>query len=173
MFDVLGWIFLGDPSLAAAWGTWLAVVLAAIAFHETLRTRMRGAVTEALRDVMGPEIEAARDRLGVMAASGRRVKSASDVAEARRDIFKVMWAVERLSLVRASAKTSLATQEMLALYAHAQTMIKTSNEVRVLLDLGEVFDESAARANKVLDSLPDARSRWRKVARSAPSRRFE
>lgn len=173
MFDFLGSIFLGDPSLAAAWGTWLAVILAAIALCETYRTRMRGAVTEALRDVMGPEIEAARDRLGVIAASGRRVESTPDIAEARRDIFKVMWAVERLSLVRGSAKTALATQEMLALYAHVQTMIKTSNQVRALLSLGDVFEESAARANRVLDSLPDARGPWRRAARSAPSRRFE
>lgn len=64
MFKLLGDLFLHDPDLAAAWGTWLAVGAAGLALGETYRTRLRTAVSESLRDLTSADIASARDRVG-------------------------------------------------------------------------------------------------------------
>ena len=172
MFDLLGTLFHNDPELAAAWGTWVAVVGALLAVTETYRTRLRSAVTDALRDFTGADLAAARDRLGAAAAQNGSRISKRRAAQIRHDIFLLMWAVERLSLVRNAAKTALATDQTTALYAHTEIVVTTVNTVRARFDLGASFEVSAARANRVLDSLPDASGPWRKRKNSAPNSRF-
>jgi len=168
MFDALGSLFLQDPNLAAAWGTWLAVVFAAIAVGFTYRTQSRGAVHQALESFTGPELAAARDRLGMLNLRPRVGRGFRQ--QARHDVFMLLWAVERLSLVRNAAKTALATPETLALYAHVDTVVSTVNNALCELDVD--FRDSVIRANTVLQTLPDARSPWRRLRNTAPQQRF-
>lgn len=168
MFDALGSLFLQDPNLAAAWGTWLAVVFAALAVAFTYRTQSRGAVHQALESFTGPELAAARDRLGTLNLRPRVGRGFRQ--QARHDVFMLLWAVERLSLVRNAAKTALATPETLALYAHVDTVVATVNNA--LCELDGDFRDSVIRANTVLQTLPDARSPWRRLRNTAPQQRF-
>jgi hypothetical protein len=175
MLDLLGDLFLQDPNLAAAWGTWLAVVFAGIALTETYRTRMRNAVVSAMQDLTSRDLAASRDR--VAAAS---LSSASPIGspspsheELRHDVFVLIWAVERLSTVKSSARTALATDELQALYAHVDTVVESINNARQFMNSSADVADSAVRANRVLESLPDARTPWGRIKGSAPSKRLQ
>jgi len=170
MFEFIGWVFHRDADFAAAVATWGAVVLAFIAAVETYRSRLRNEVTVALRDFTNQGLAEARDRVGT-AAHEVKVRR-SHVSQVRHDIFSLIWAVERLVLVRRTASTALATDETAALYAHVTTVVETVNKVLPLMPDKARFGASILRANLVLDSLPAAKTSLNRTRSKAPVVRF-